>query len=94
MSSLISDDNDTEAETEEVEDQEMEDTIETAVDAESGVVLLSTVALEQEISLELLLNASSNTFDLDTLPSNHVVIETIDHLTDCSESTGWLMETI
>lgn len=88
MSSLISDDNDTEAETEDQPDQELEDTIETAVDAESGVVLLSTVALEQEISLELLLNASSNTFDLDTLPTNHVVIDAIDHLTDCSESTG------
>lgn len=91
MSSLISDDNDTEGEPEEVDeqqDQEIEDAIETAVDAESGVVLLSTVPLEQEISLELLLNASSNTFDLDTLPSNHIVIETIDHLTDCSESTG------
>jgi len=85
MSSLLPDDNDTEAET---EDQDIEDTIETAVDEESGEVLLSAVALEQEISLELLLNASSTTFDLDTLPNNHVVIDAIDQLTDCSESTS------
>lgn len=88
MSSLLPDDNDTEAEIEDDQDQEIEDTIETAVDEESGEVLLSAVALEQEISLELLLNASSTTFDLDTLPNNNVVIDAIDQLTDCSESTG------
>ncbi|KAH8370255.1 hypothetical protein KR093_002771 [Drosophila rubida] len=91
MSSLIPDDNDTEAETEEQQEQEreqeIEDAIETAVDEESGEVLLSAVALEQEISLELLLNASTTTFDLDALPNNHVVIDAIDQLTDCSEST-------
>ncbi|KAL7735270.1 hypothetical protein ACLKA6_017978 [Drosophila palustris] len=90
VSSLLPDDNDTEAEaeTDEQQDQEIEDTIETAVDEESGEVLLSAVALEQEISLELLLNASSTTFDLDNLPNNHVVIDAIDQLTDCSESTS------
>ncbi|EDW01103.1 GH21248 [Drosophila grimshawi] len=92
MSSLISDDNDNDTDAEEdAEDQDniIEDTIATPVDPENGVVLLSAVAMEQEISLELLLNASSNTFDLDALPTtgNHVVIDTIDHLTDCSEST-------
>lgn len=96
ISSLLPDhndnDNDTEADQEQQqqEEPEIEDTIETAVDEESGEVLLSAVALEQEISLELLLNASSSTFDLDNLPvgTNHVVIDTIDQLTDCSESTG------
>lgn len=99
ISSLLPDqndnDNDIEADQEQQqqEEPEIEDTIETAVDEESGEVLLSAVALEQEISLELLLNASSSTFDLDNLPvgSNHVVIDTIDQLTDCSESTGWIM---
>lgn len=94
ISSLIPDnDNDTEVEPDQDQlgdqhEQELEDTIETAVDEESGEVLLSAVALEQEISLELLLNASSSTFDLDNLPTNHVAIDTIDQLTDCSESTG------
>lgn len=96
ISSLIPDnDNDTEVEPDQdqlgdqqEQEQEIEDTIETAVDEESGEVLLSAVALEQEISLELLLNASSSTFDLDNLPTNHVAIDTIDQLTDCSESTG------
>ncbi|KAH8399031.1 hypothetical protein KR215_001047 [Drosophila sulfurigaster] len=90
MSSLLPDDNDTEAETEEQleQEQEIEDAIETAVDEESGEVLLSAVALEQEISLELLLNATSSTFDLDALPNNHVVIEAVDQLTDCSDSTS------
>lgn len=96
ISSLLPDqndnDNDIEADQEQQqqEEPENEDTIETAVDEESGEVLLSAVALEQEISLELLLNASSSTFDLDNLPvgTNHVVIDTIDQLTDCSESTG------
>lgn len=94
ISSLIPDnDNDTEVEPDQDQlgdqhEQEIEDTIETAVDEESGEVLLSAVALEQEISLELLLNASSSTFDLDNLPTNHVAIDTIDQLTDCSESTG------
>lgn len=94
ISSLIPDnDNDTEVEPDQdqlgdQQEQEIEDTIETAVDEESGEVLLSAVALEQEISLELLLNASSSTFDLDNLPTNHVAIDTIDQLTDCSESTG------
>lgn len=94
ISSLIPDnDNDTEVEPDQDQlgdqhEQEIEDTIETAVDEESGEVLLSAVALEQEISLELLLNASSSTFDLDNLPNNHVAIDTIDQLTDCSESTG------
>lgn len=96
ISSLLPDqndnDNDAEADQEQhqQEEPEIEDTIETAVDEESGEVLLSAVALEQEISLELLLNASSSTFDLDNLPvgTNHVVIDTIDQLTDCSESTG------
>lgn len=96
ISSLIPDnDNDTEVEPDQDQlgdqhEQEIEDTIETAVDEESGEVLLSAVALEQEISLELLLNASSSTFDLDNLPTNHVAIDTIDQLTDCSESTGWI----
>lgn len=96
ISSLIPDnDNDTEVEPDQdqlgdQQEQEIEDTIETAVDEESGEVLLSAVALEQEISLELLLNASSSTFDLDNLPTNHVAIDTIDQLTDCSESTGWI----
>lgn len=96
ISSLLPDqndnDNDIEVDQEQQrqEEPEIEDTIETAVDEESGEVLLSAVALEQEISLELLLNASSSTFDLDNLPvgTNHVVIDTIDQLTDCSESTG------
>lgn len=95
ISSLLPDqndnDNDIEADQEQQQqEEEIEDTIETAVDEESGEVLLSAVALEQEISLELLLNASSSTFDLDNLPvgTNHVVIDTIDQLTDCSESTG------
>lgn len=103
ISSLLPDQNDNDNDTEADQDQqqqqeepEIEDTIETAVDEESGEVLLSAVALEQEISLELLLNASSSTFDLDNLPvgSNHVVIDTIDQLTDCSESTGWINESI